>query len=199
MITSKIYNIPMMTSQGTIMFMDGFHFALFPSSQASSSPPPCLNLFNPSWTLHTPSRFVFAMIVITLMGILVEASGVWRVKCLRRGINCRREDRLKQLQSLREDQQQQHLISMQERQIEFRRQSQLHHEECDVSDVSLQAISAAPTTAAPATTLSSPPTSTHAIICPSIIRRMWRTIAPKLFVRTVFARCCWLFCSENKD
>ena len=109
------------------------------------------------------------------------------------------EDRLKQLQSLREDQQQKHLISMQGRQIEFRRQSQLHHEECDVSDVSLQAISAAPTTAAPATTLSSPPTSTHAIICPSIIRRMWRTIAPKLFVRTVLARCCWLFCSENKD
>ena len=79
------HNIPMMTSQGTIMFMDGFHSTLFPSFQASSSPPPCLNLFYPSWTLHTPSRFVLAMIMITLMGILVEVCGVWRVKCLRRG------------------------------------------------------------------------------------------------------------------
>jgi hypothetical protein len=187
---SHDHNIPMMMSQGTIMFMDGFRSTLFPSSQTSSPPPPCLNLFYPSWTLHTPSRFVFAMIVITLMGILVEVCGVWRVKCLRRGRNCRREDRLKRIQSLREDQQQQHLIGMQGRQIEFRRQSQLHHEACDVSDVSLQPISVAPTTTA---------TAPGSLLCPAVIRRMWRTIAPE-FVRTMLAKiCCCCFALRTKN
>jgi hypothetical protein len=68
---------------GTIMFMDGFHWALFPPSD--SNPPPCLNLFYPSWTLHTPSRFVFAMTSVTSIGMLVEACGVWRARCLRKG------------------------------------------------------------------------------------------------------------------
>lgn len=70
-------------SMGTIMYMDGFHWALFPSR--GSPPPPCLNLFYPSWTLHTRSRFIFAMASVTSMGILVEACGMWRARCLRKG------------------------------------------------------------------------------------------------------------------
>ncbi len=183
-----------MMSQGTIMYMDGFRSALFPSSQASS-PPPCLNLFYPSWTLHTPSRFVFAMIVITLMGILVESSGVWRVKCLRRGRRCRREVRLNRVQASREDQvqeQEQHLVDMQGRQPEFRRQSQLElqRDDCDVS-----ATSAVPSSAPAAL---SPPSSSHPLLCPAIIRRMWRTIAPKC-VRIIFAKilCCFALRTRN--
>ncbi len=70
-------------SMGTIMYMDGFHWALFPPSD--SPPLPCLNLFYPSWTLQTPTRFVLAMASVTSIGMLVEACGVWRVRCLRRG------------------------------------------------------------------------------------------------------------------
>ena len=62
----------------------GFHAALFHSTP--QNPPPCLNFLHPSWTLHTPSKFVFAMVCVTLMGMFVEAVGVWRVKCLRKGL-----------------------------------------------------------------------------------------------------------------
>jgi len=70
-------------SMGTVMYMDGFHWAL--GSSSSGSPPPCLNLFFPSWTLYSRSRFVFGMASVTSLGILVEACGVWRTRCLRRG------------------------------------------------------------------------------------------------------------------
>ena len=79
-------------SMGTIMYMDGFHSALFSSSD---TPPPCLNLFYPSLTLDSEAKFVFAMIFIALLGVMVEACGVWRVKCLRRGRYIRRRERLK--------------------------------------------------------------------------------------------------------
>lgn len=72
-----------MMGGGTIMYMDGFRWALFPPP--SSPPPPCLNLFSPSWTLDTESKFVFAMVFVAAIGALVEACGVWRVKCLRKG------------------------------------------------------------------------------------------------------------------
>ena len=70
-------------SMGTVMYMDGFHWAL--GSSSSGSPPPCLNLFFPSWTLYSHSRFVVGMASVTSLGILVEACGVWRTRCLRRG------------------------------------------------------------------------------------------------------------------
>ena len=70
-------------SMGTVMYMDGLHWALFPPS--GSAPPPCLNLFFPSWTLYSRTRFLFGMTSVTLLGILVEACGVWRARCLRRG------------------------------------------------------------------------------------------------------------------
>lgn len=94
-----------MMSQGTIMYMDGFRSALFPSS--SQPLPPCLNLFHPSWTLSSSGIFVFAMVCVTLIGVLVEVCGVWRVKCLRRGRSCRREAKLRQLRQWEEQQQQQ--------------------------------------------------------------------------------------------
>jgi len=92
-----------MMNQGTIMYMDGFRSALFPSS--SQPLPPCLNLFSPSWTLTSSGIFVFAMVCVTLIGMLVEACGVWRVKCLRRGRGCRREAKLRRLRHWEEQQQ----------------------------------------------------------------------------------------------
>ncbi|KAL3781864.1 hypothetical protein HJC23_005404 [Cyclotella cryptica] len=91
-----------MMDSGTIMYMDGFHSALFHSS--SQNPPPCLNLFFPSWTLDNPTKFVFAMMFIMLLGVMVEACGVWRVRCLRTKRHIRRQERLKrspQLQNQR--------------------------------------------------------------------------------------------------
>ena len=82
----------MMMGQGTTMYMDGFRSALF-----SQPPPPCLILFSPSWTLASSGSFAFAMAFVTLIGMLVEACGVWRVKCLRRGRRCRREAALRRL------------------------------------------------------------------------------------------------------
>ncbi|KAL3810715.1 hypothetical protein ACHAXA_009997 [Cyclostephanos tholiformis] len=75
--------LPSSSSMGTIMYMDGFRWALFPPPD--SPPPPCLNLFYPSWTLHTQARFVLAMTSVTFIGMLVEACGVWRARCLRKG------------------------------------------------------------------------------------------------------------------
>ena len=91
-------------SMGTIMYMDGFHSALFSSSE---TPPPCLNLFNPTWTLDTEGKFVFAMLFITTLGIMVEGCGVWRVKCLRKGRSIRRAEKLKRSRGLQSQQHQQ--------------------------------------------------------------------------------------------
>ena len=41
---SSHHSMPMM-SQGTVMYMDGFHSALFHNSE---TPPPCLNFLHPS-------------------------------------------------------------------------------------------------------------------------------------------------------
>ena len=76
---------------GTVMYMDGFRSALFPSPDYP--PPPCLNLFSTSWTLADRPSFVLAMVVVTAIGVLVEACGVWRVRSLRRGREIRREAR----------------------------------------------------------------------------------------------------------
>ena len=81
---------------GTIMYMDGFHSALFSSSE---TPLPCLNLFSPSWTLDSKGKFVLAMFFITLLGTMVEVCGVWRVKCLRRGKYLSRIERMKRFQT----------------------------------------------------------------------------------------------------
>lgn len=188
------HNMPTMMSQGTIMFMDGFHSALFSSPQASA-PPPCLNLFYPSWTLHTPSRFVFAMVAITLMGMFVETCGIWRVKFLRKGRSCRREVRLKRLQALREQQRQQRSVDLHGRQIEFRQQSQLElqRDDCDVIDVSQQV---APS---PASAALPPPVSFQPRACPTVIqRRMWLAITPKC-LRVMFVNifCCFSIRTKN--
>ena len=119
---------------GTIMYMDGFHSALFHNQ---SPPPPCLNLFSSSWTLHTQSKFLFAMVFITLLGILVEACGVWRVKCLRKGRNIRRDIKLKRYQAWLDHQQQlESQASIPGQQLEFRRQSTTQRGVSDISDVS---------------------------------------------------------------
>jgi len=119
---------------GTIMYMDGFHSALFHNQ---SPPPPCLNLFSSSWTLHTQSKFLFAMVFITLLGVLVEACGVWRVKCLRKGRAIRRDMKLKRYQAWLDHQQQlESQASIPGQQLEFRRQSTTQRGVSDISDVS---------------------------------------------------------------
>jgi len=100
-----------MMSQGTVMYMDGFQSALFHNSQ---NPPPCLNFLHPSWTLHTPSKFLTAMLCVTIMGMLVEACGVWRVRCLRKGRSHRQKQQLKRI---RQHQQQCQLPNMQGREL----------------------------------------------------------------------------------
>lgn len=178
------HNMPMM-SQGTAMYMDGFHSALFSSS--SQPPPPCLNLFHPSWTLHTPTKFVFAMIFVTLLGMLVEACGVWRVKCLRRGRSVRREMRLNRLREWEERQNR----DMQGQQLEFRRQSQPRGVQHGVSDISDVSSTEGGRPSPPTTTATT--SSMKSICCPAIIRRMWRTAVPKCIQNS----CARTFITKN--
>lgn len=121
-------------SQGTVMYMDGFQSALFHNSQ---TPPPCLNFLHPTWTLHTQSKFIFAMLCVTLMGMLVEACGVWRVRCLRKGRTHRREQRLKRIRLWERAQrqlQQQQVPNMQGQEFQYRRRMQ--REVSELSNVS---------------------------------------------------------------
>jgi len=150
---------------GTIMYMDGFHSALFHNQ---SPPPPCLNLFSSSWTLHSESKFLFAMVFITLLGILVEACGVWRVKCLRKSRNIRREMKLKRYQAWLDHQQQlESQASIPGQQLEFRRQSTTQRGVSDISDVSSKNDMESPQEA-----IASNTNHNHVIItCPSVIRR----------------------------
>lgn len=180
--SSHSHSMPNMMSRGTTMYMDGFHTALFPLSQ--SSPPPCLNLFHPSWTLNTPGRFVFAMVCITLLGILVEACGVWRVNCLRKGRSHRREMKLKRLREWEEHQRRQQNVNMQWQQLEFLQESQ-RSAASDISDVSVEA-------AVSATAVS----SMNRYICPAIVRRAWRQIVPQC-IRNVCAKVCCCFTRTN--
>ncbi|KAL7534328.1 hypothetical protein ACHAWF_004796 [Thalassiosira exigua] len=160
-------------NQGTVMYMDGFHSALFSSSQP---PPPCLVLFHPSWTLHTPGKFSFAMACIALMGALVEACGVWRVRCLRKGRSCRRDARMKRMrqwEAQRED-------DMSGQQLEFHRQSRaLQQGVSDISDVSSHG---------DVTPHHRPTVAAANSVCPAFLRRMWR-VAP-MCIRTICARLC---------
>ena len=181
---------------GTIMYMDGFHSGLFPPS--SSPPPPCLNLLHPSWTLDTQSKFIFAMFFLTLIGMLVEACGVWRVKCLRKGRNIRKEITLKRLQAW--EKHQQHLQSqnaIQDSQIEFRRQSQLNgglqRGVSDISDVSERVIGG------PLSNETTATTSTKSILCPAIIRRAWRKVP--MSIQNMCSRicCCGLILGTDGD
>ena len=166
---SSHHSMSNMNMGGMTMYMDGFHSALF-----SETPPPCLNLFHPSWTLHTESKFMFAMVCITLMGMLVEACGVWRVKCLRKGRSCRRDVRMRQD------------ADMQGQQLEFRRQSLLPRGmQRTVSDIS--------NVSAHEATMHPPPST----ICPAVIRRMWRAIVPKV-IRNICGRiCCCLNTNDS--
>jgi hypothetical protein len=52
---------------GMIMYMDGFRFSL-----SSSAMNPCLNLYFPSWTLNTRSKFLWAMFGIVMLSIFTE-------------------------------------------------------------------------------------------------------------------------------
>jgi hypothetical protein len=116
------------------------------------------------------------MTLITLMGILVEALGVWRIRILRRGRRCRSEIRSKRVQSWKE--QQKRLNGMQGRQIE------LQCDDCDVSEVSLQAtVTPAPPGALPASSN---------LLCPAVIRRLGRIIIPNP-LRIICAKinCCY--------
>jgi len=149
---------------GTIMYMDGFHSALFHNQ---SPPPPCLNLFSSSWTLHSESKFLFAMVFITLLGVLVEACGVWRVKCLRKGRNIRRDMKLKRYQAWLDHQQQlESQASIPGQQLEFRRQSTTQRGVSDISDVSNNNNDME----SPQDAITSNRNHNHAITC-SVIRR----------------------------
>jgi len=157
----------MMSSMGTIMYMDGFHSALFPPS--SQPPPPCLNFLHPSWTLHTQAKFIGAMIGVLFMGILVEACGVWRVKCLRKGKFLRREERRKILEN---------------RQWQEQQQQQSHENQMMnslISEITLDTTR----TASP----NSNSTRVYQYLCPAFLRRCWRIVCPR-FVRKACAKMC---------
>ena len=65
---------------GMAMYMDGFHFTLRNLSHDSTKPLSCLNMFTSSWTLSTPWRFYFAMLVVTVLGISIEALTTFKLK-----------------------------------------------------------------------------------------------------------------------
>lgn len=157
----------MMSPMGTIMYMDGFHSALFPPS--SQPPPPCLNFLHPSWTLHTQAKFIGAMIGVLVMGILVEAFGVWRVKCLRKGKFLRREERRKILAN---------------RQWQEQQQQQSHENQMMnslISEITLDTTRTA--------TPNSNSTRVYQYLCPAFLRRCWRVVCPR-FVRKACAKMC---------
>ncbi|KAL7541903.1 hypothetical protein ACHAXR_011354 [Thalassiosira sp. AJA248-18] len=197
------HNMPNMNmDQGTAMYMDGFHSALFPSSQ--HPPPPCLNLFHPSWTLHTPSKFLFAMVFVLLMGVMVEACGVWRVKCLRKGRSERREARMKRIREREVERAARQDGNRQGQQLEFRPSSSsqsprgtIQHGASDISDVSSSEALPSPPTTAATPSVANP-------ICPAIVRRIWRTAVPK-FIRTTCCAstrilcCCCFFHNTKPD
>ena len=166
---SSSHNSMPMMSQGSVMYMDGFHSALFHNSQ---TPPPCLNFFHPNWTLHTPTKFVFAMLCVTLMGMLVEACGVWRVRCLRKGRTHRRNQRLKRIRQWEEHQQQQRqqVPNLQGQELQYRRSRMLQREVSELSVVSENGEEE----------------EVPMIVdedCPRPIRRIWRIIPP--FIRKI--------------
>ncbi len=156
-----------MSSMGTIMYMDGFHSALFPPS--SQPPPPCLNFLHPSWTLHTQTKFVGAMLGVLFMGILVEAFGVWRVKCLRKGKFLRREERRK---------------IMANRHWQEQQQQQAHENQMMNSLISEITLDTARTA-----TPNSTSTRAYHYLCPAFLRRCWRVVCPR-FVRKICAKMC---------
>lgn len=177
------------------MYMDGFHSALFHNTNSNSNNQtpllPCLNLLHPSWTLDTPTKFIVAMIVVSLIGMLVEACGVWRVRCLRKGRKVkqvramelkRRWDEAQRIVQRQQQQQQQQQFMNDPEHIGIDGSMQGQQLECPsdsvISDVSSEAIS----TQQPASN-----SATHVIICPAILRRIWRTIVP---------RCIRSFCTK---
>uniref|UniRef100_A0A7S2HDD7 Copper transport protein n=1 Tax=Helicotheca tamesis TaxID=374047 RepID=A0A7S2HDD7_9STRA len=63
------------SSSGTVMYMQGFRFAL-----ASDPSTPCLNLFFSSWTLNTRGKFVAAMIAVLLLSVITEGMSAFRLQ-----------------------------------------------------------------------------------------------------------------------
>jgi len=68
----------MTSAQGTTMYMTGFQFTLFTPQTC------CLNLLFANWTLDTRTKFIAAMIFVTLIGIITEGVPVMRAKFLKR-------------------------------------------------------------------------------------------------------------------
>ena len=161
-----------MMGSGTIMYMDGFHSALFHSTP--ESPPPCLNFLHPTWTLHTQSKFIFAMVCVTLMGMLVEACGVWRVKCLRKGRQFRKEERRKRLQ-----------IELQEEQHRQQQDNHLMNNSL-ISEI---------TSETRTESFTRPTPSRNHNVCPAFLRRIWRCILPKC-IRGICVSC---FCRNSSE
>ena len=131
------------------------------------------------------------MVCVTLIGMVVEACGVWRVKCLRKGRRCRREATLKR-QRQWEEQQLLHRQNMQGEELELSQHGSLsragiQHGVSDISDVSSDAVA---NSAPPATA-----TSVTTPICPAMIRRMWRSVPKRIrtICGTVCARICYCF------
>jgi len=76
--------------QGAVstMFMDGFHFSLFPSEKDNSTnnhspPPPCLAYYVSTWQLTESGKFRGAMVFSFLLALLTEALSASRLRWIR--------------------------------------------------------------------------------------------------------------------
>ena len=78
------------------------------------------------------------MLCVTFMGMLVEACGVWRVRCLRKGRSHRQKQRLKRIRQWEQQQQQRQLPNMEGRELEYgrRRSGMFQREVSELSVVS---------------------------------------------------------------
>ena len=59
-----------------IMYMEGFKFSLLHTE-------PCLNLFLPSWTLDTVTKFHLAMVAVFAVSFLLEGLSAWRYRIVK--------------------------------------------------------------------------------------------------------------------
>lgn len=101
------------------------------------------------------------MICVTIMGMLVEACGVWRVRCLRKGRTHRREQRLKRIRRWEQRQ----IPNMQGQELQYRMSRMLQREVSELSIVSENG--------------EEDEEVVPMIVnedCPRPIRRIWRTI-----------------------
>lgn len=85
---------------GMIMYMDGFRWALSPNNNNN----PCLNLYFPSWTLNTRTKYVAAMVGVFGLAVLVEGVSKLRHVIV---VQARKQRRQYRLRRRRQQQRQQ--------------------------------------------------------------------------------------------